>query len=71
MVNDVRDEGGFELTIPWTRSASQRFGVRPTRRSLQGVHESSLPVAHLRYQVLSDILFRLGLVANSLTQCSS
>ncbi len=29
-----------------------------------GVHESSLPVAHLGYQVLSDILFRLGLIAN-------
>ncbi len=29
-----------------------------------GVHESSLPVAHPGYQVLSDILFRLGLIAN-------
>ncbi len=36
-----------------------------------GVHESSLPVAHPGYQVLSDILFRLGLLANALTQCSS
>ncbi len=33
--------------------------------------ESSLPVAHPGYQVLSDILFRLGLIANALTQCSS
>ncbi len=38
---------------------------------LWGVHESSLPVAHPGYQVLSDILFRLGLIANALTQCSS
>ncbi len=30
-----------------------------------GVHESSLPVAHPGYQVLSDIWFRLGLIANS------
>ena len=29
-----------------------------------GVHESSLPVAHPGYQVLPDILFRLGLLAN-------
>ncbi len=29
-----------------------------------GVHESSLPVAHPGYQILSDILFRLGLIAN-------
>ncbi len=29
-----------------------------------GVHESSLPVAYPGYQVLSDILFRLGLIAN-------
>ncbi len=36
-----------------------------------GVHESSLPVAHPGYQVLSDILFRLGLIANALTQWSS
>ncbi len=35
------------------------------------VHESSLPVAHPGYQVLSDILFSLGLIANALTQCSS
>ncbi len=28
------------------------------------VHESSLPVAYPGYQVLSDILFRLGLIAN-------
>ncbi len=35
------------------------------------VHESGLPVAHPGYQVLSDILFRLGLIANDLTQCSS
>ena len=27
--------------------------------------ESSLPVAHPGYQVLSDILFRLGLIANA------
>ncbi len=33
--------------------------------------ESSLPVAHPGYQVLSDILFRLCLIANALTQCSS
>ncbi len=33
--------------------------------------ESSLHVAHPGYQVLSDILFRLGLIANALTQCSS
>ncbi len=33
--------------------------------------ESSLPVAHPGYQVLLDILFRLGLIANALTQCSS
>ncbi len=33
--------------------------------------ESSLSVAHPGYQVLSDILFRLGLIANALTQCSS
>ncbi len=33
--------------------------------------ESSLPVAQPGYQVLSDILFRLGLIANALTQCSS
>ncbi len=33
--------------------------------------ESSLPVAHPGYQVLSDILFRLGLIANVLTQCSA
>ncbi len=33
--------------------------------------ESSLPVAHPGYQVLSDILFRLGLIANALTQCSA
>ncbi len=36
-----------------------------------GVHESSLRVAFPGYQVLSDILFRLGLIANALTQCSS
>ncbi len=36
-----------------------------------GVHESSIPVAHPGYRVLSDILFRLGLIANGLTQCSS
>ncbi len=29
-----------------------------------GVHESSLSVEHPGYQVLSDILFRLGLIAN-------
>ncbi len=29
--------------------------------------ESSLPVAHPGYQVLSDIMFRLGLIANALT----
>ncbi len=33
--------------------------------------ESSLPVAHPGYQVFSDILFRLGLIANALRQCSS
>ncbi len=33
--------------------------------------ESSLPVAHPGYQFLSDILFRLGLIANALTQCSA
>ncbi len=33
--------------------------------------ESSLPVAHPGYQVLLDILFRLGLIANALTQCSA
>ncbi len=33
-------------------------------RSYIGVHESSLPVAHPGYQVLSDVLFRLGLIAN-------
>ncbi len=33
--------------------------------------ESSLPMAHHGYQVLSDILFRLGLIANALTQCSA
>ncbi len=33
--------------------------------------ESSLPVAHPGYQVLSDILLRLGLIANALTQCSA
>ncbi len=37
----------------------------------EGVHESSLPVAHPGYQVLSDILFKLGVIANALTQCSS
>ncbi len=37
---------------------------------LRGV-ESSLHVAHPGYQVLSDILFRLGLIANALTQCSA
>ena len=31
------------------------------------VHGSSLPVAHPGYQALSDILFRLGLIANALT----
>ncbi len=36
-----------------------------------GVHEGSLSMAHPGYQVLSDILFRLGLIANALTQCSS
>ncbi len=30
-----------------------------------------VPVAHPGYRVLSDILFRLGLIANALTQCSS
>ncbi len=35
--------------------------------SVTGVHESSLPVAYPGYQVLSDILFRLGLIANALT----
>ncbi len=39
--------------------------------SKRGGHESSLPVAHPGYQVLSDILFRFGLIANALTQCSS
>ncbi len=33
--------------------------------------ESSLPVVHPGYQVLSDILFRLSLIAYALTQCSS
>ncbi len=33
--------------------------------------ESSLPVAHPGYQVLSDILFRLGLIAKAPTQCSA
>ncbi len=37
--------------------------------AIWGVHESSLPVAHPGYQVFSDILFRLGLSANALTQC--
>ncbi len=37
----------------------------------QGGAESSLPVAHPGYRVLLDILFRLGLIANALTQCSS
>ncbi len=37
----------------------------------RGVHESSLPVAYPGYQVLLDIFFRLGLIANALTQCSS
>ncbi len=37
---------------------------RPSPRCGQGVHESSLPVAHPGYQVLSDILFRLSLIAN-------
>ncbi len=32
--------------------------------------ESSLPRAHPGYQVLSDILFRLCLIANAVTQCS-
>ena len=36
----------------------------------EGVHESILAVAHPGYQVLSDILFGLGLIANALTQCS-
>ncbi len=36
-----------------------------------GVHESSLHVAFPGYQVLSDILFRLGLIAYALTQRSS
>ncbi len=45
-------------------------------RELQGIDgipgaESSLPVAPPGYQVLSDILFRLGLITNALTQCSS
>ncbi len=31
-----------------------------------GAHESSLPVAHPGYQVLSNILFRLGLIPNAL-----
>ncbi len=42
--------------------------VTPTE---QGGGESSLPMAHPGYQVLSDILFRLGLIANALTQCSA
>ncbi len=50
------------------------FAVIHKQRSLAacaGVHESSVPVAHPGYLVLSDILFRLGLIANALTQCSS
>ena len=43
--------------------------------AFQSLHESSLPMAHPGYQVLSDILFRLGLIANAhsavLRQCSS
>ncbi len=37
----------------------------------KGVHGSSLHVVFPGYQVLSDILFRLGLKANALTQCSA
>ncbi len=55
-----------------------RFGILPIEievgRSLQTEAwgaESSFPVAHPGYQVLSDILFRLGLIANALTQCSA
>ena len=33
--------------------------------------ESSLPVAHPGDQVLADILFKPGLIANALTQCSA
>ncbi len=36
-----------------------------------GGTESSLPVAQPEYQALSDSLFRLGLIANALSQCSS
>ncbi len=39
--------------------------------SICGDAESSLSMAHPGYQVLSDILLRLGLIANALKQCSS
>ncbi len=54
------------------RAPLKGCGVPSTAYQLkQGVHESCLPVAHPGYQVLSDILFRLGLIANALTQYSS
>ncbi len=46
-------------------------GLRAIFSAFSRGAESSLPVAHPGYQVLLDILFRLGLIANALTQCSS
>ncbi len=40
-------------------------------QDFDGVHASSIPLAHPGYQVLSDILLRLGLITNALTQCIS
>ncbi len=46
-------------------------GTNLTTLNLNRGGESNLPVAHPGYQVLSDILFRLSLIANALTQCSA
>ncbi len=49
----------------------KKMGGGDQYKGLETITESSLPVAHPGYQVLSDILFRLGLIANALTQCSA
>ena len=48
---------------------SSYVAFKPTRKSWQDctVHESSLSVVHPGYQVLSEILFRLAVIANALT----
>ncbi len=51
---DTLVQGNLELIVTASLRAHLAWGA-----------ESSLPMAHPGYQVLSDILFRLGLIANA------